>query len=220
MDNQASEAGDFVGDASDTIIDGGQYETDGQVPIIPPASATQPTPSDTLTNQDAKEHRLEEKKKERSDAEWQDMVEKTKKADQFMNAVAESLGMKPEEVDTSSPEYLQQRIVHLERDNERARWEARHPVALTDKYHDEWDKINAEPRFNSLTFDEKWALVNKERPSTTEREIQQKQLDSQGSVPTPSAAATNLNTGLTPEEQEIARAGGLTEEDFKAAGML
>ena len=210
---------DLSGDVQTDSFESGQDENFVEVPMIPTQQgddAAQQEPN----NEDAQQRRVEEKKKDHSDAEWQRMVEKVNKTDKVMEALADSLGMKPEEVDTEDPEFLKNQIANMQKEIERSKWETKHPVALTDKYNEEWEKINSEPRFDSLTYDEKWALVNKEKPSTAEKEIQEKQLDEQSSVPSPSKGNAELNTGITPEEAAIAAAGGLTDEDFKAAGML
>ena len=119
-------------------------------------------PEDAVDEPDPKQKRKEEKKAAISQAKWQEMVEKSKDFDAFKESLKEALGI---EEDESEPEdltkALTKKVSSLEAEVARSKYEAKNSAVISKEYASEWEKVNADERLNSLTYDEKWKLIRK-----------------------------------------------------------
>lgn len=161
------------------------------------------------------EQNEEAKKKRISDKEWQENKEAAKEGEELKEKAKETLGVEnPDQL-----EMIAKQITELKAENARKDWEIDHPIVRQDKYAEDWKRVNSEPRYASLTFDERWSLINREKASSLNKELKERSQMEKSSVPVASRG-TAPSRGLSPEEAHMARLGGLTEEDFRRSGML
>lgn len=208
MDDQVLEQADIT-----PVVDSGDVPTDEEsghihtsIPMVPDDSAK-------------KSDRNAEAKKERiSQEEWQKRTEAAKEGEQIKEQLAETLEIKPEDPKDLGKLALEQ-IAELKRENARKEWELAHPIVRSEKYSEEWNRVNKEKKYAELTYDERWALVNRERPSSLNRELNDQAQMKKASVPLTSRGSAPTKA-LDPETARIAQIGGFTEDDFKQAGLL
>lgn len=178
------------------------------VPFVPKEAPVDTAKTKVEQNEEAKNKRI-------SDKEWQENKEAAEKGKKLEEKVKDTLQLEsPDQI-----ELIAKQIAELKAENARKDWEIDHPIVRNDKYADEWRKVNSEPRYSSLTFDERWALINREKASSLNKELKERSQMEKSSVPVASRG-TVPSKGLDPETAHIAQMGGLTEEDFRKAGML
>jgi hypothetical protein len=178
MDEQVQEQ------ASDELGDVPASEQEGhEVPFIPQKEdKKEQAEKRTVSNEEAKDWR-------KSDKEWQKMKEKTEEFESFKTKLAENLGVKPEQVEAETDllDKLQQQMAKLQQENERTKWESKHPVVNREDYQEEWSKICKEKGHlvtqGELTYDDLWRLVRKDgKPSSTPKDYREQER-SEGSIP-------------------------------------
>lgn len=135
------------------------------------AGATETT---TQTPEELEAAKAEEAKKEGAkipEEEWQKRVEKVKKEakEEITKELAEKLGMKPEEKSEEDPmEALTSEVEKLKKDNERKTWETKHSWVLHEDNEENWNKVNEEPRYATLTYEERMIQAGITETSTEE----------------------------------------------------
>lgn len=181
------------------------------VPFIPieesDDNSAEKTKSDL--NADAKKDRI-------SQEEWQKRTEEAKEGEQIKEQLKETLGV-------DDAKLALQQIADLKLDNARKDWEMEHPIVRTEKYKDDWKEVTKKKahllKSGDLTYDELFALISREKVSSLNKELNERSQMEKASVPMTSRGSP-ARQGLDPETARIARAGGLTEADFKRAGLL
>ncbi len=159
----------------------------------------------------SKSEKNDESKKERlSQKEWQDKTEKAKKA--------EILEKKDEESEEEKRS-LRSEVESLKEVNARKDWELDHPVVRDDRYKESWAKVNSEPRFKELTYEERWALISREDASSVTKAIVQDHQRQQSSVPSASRGMPQTPQ-LDAETEEMGRFWKNSPEDFKKYGLI
>lgn len=215
MEDQVLEQADIT-----PRVDAGDVPTDEEsghsenhaIPLVPKREQD----SDTA---EKKSDRNEQAKKERiSQEEWQKRTEAAKEGEELKEQLAETLDLKPEENTDLGKAALEQ-LAQLKADLARKEWEIAHPIVRSEKYSEDWAKVNKERRYAELTLDERWALINREKPSSLSRELNDRAQMEKNSVPLTSRGSAPTK-GLDPETARIAMIGGYTEDDFKKAGQL
>ncbi len=200
VSGQASQDGDVQ-----TAQDAGQISPRG-VPILPPKEEEGATTDGTASQQD----NAAEKAKRISDKEWQKSQEKAKEGNDLRQKL-ESAGLK----DPDDIEKVVTRLSKLEADNARKDWELDHPIVRNDKYKEDWERVNKEKRYVELTFDERWALINRER-GVTRKELE----SSSGSSQPATSFGVSQAPSLDQETADMGKLMGYTEADYKKAGVL
>lgn len=176
-DDQVSEQAVPTGDAQ-TPEEGGQFESSAS---LAPEQAleieTQPE-QETPQNEESKEQR-------HSDKDWQDMVEKTAKAEQFMEKFSEMFGDKETEEAAPDPvelfNNLSGEVNSLKSELDKARFEATNPI--TDNLKEAWEKVNSDEKYDKLTFDERLRLISSPDSTPLKDELIDQAKVAEGSVP-------------------------------------
>lgn len=192
MDEQVQEQVEST-DSSDVPA---SVEEGHEVPFIPQPEKKEEKKGQpekgTVSNEEAKKWR-------KSDKEWQEAQEKIKEFDTFKTKLAENLGVKPEQVETETDllTKLQEQMSKLQQENERTKWESKHPVVNREDYQEEWAKICKEKGHlvtqGELTYDDLWRLVRKDsKPSSTPKDYQEQER-AEGSVPVASKATVQAD---------------------------
>ena len=135
---------------------------------------------------------------------------KAKEGEELKAVAKEKLGVdNPEDIAKIASE-----LELLKEENRRKDWEVEHPIVCSEKYQDEWKKVNNEKRYGELTFDERWALINREKSVRTVKDS-----DVQlSSVPMTSRTSA-ISSGIDPETAAMGALMGYTEEDYRKAGL-
>jgi len=116
--------------------------------------------------------KLEPKDKRKSDKEWQEAQEKAKKAEEY-----------------------EDRLTKQDREISRLRFERDNPIALD--YTEELDKLDKDPRWKEITWEERLSFVRKEEPSKVRQDMKDQAAASQGSISAPSETQ-KVNEGISP----------------------
>ena len=104
--------------------------------------------------------------------EWQKRVEKVKKeaTEEAVKNIAEKLGVKPEEKEEDPMKSLTSTVGNLQEDLKKSKWEAKHPWVLHEDNEEKWNKVNEEPRYATLTYEERMTQAgiteSKEEPDS------------------------------------------------------
>jgi hypothetical protein len=218
MDDQVSGQAAQAGD--DQAPQGGH-----EIPLVPEKEVQAPereaTPSESeeedqssASNEDAKARRISSKK-------WQEMAEKVKDFDKFKAALAESLGVKAEEVtEEDATVVLKKEIESLKEETKRKDWEAEHPHVRSKDVKEDWDKIVKEKghlvRSGDLSYDDLWRLVRKEQTSTTPQDYRSQEL-AIGSIPSISKTPI-VESDIDPDVYKVMKAKGYTDAQIKMSG--
>jgi hypothetical protein len=219
-DTTVSQQAAFAGDV-ETPENGGRTE----VPLVSdslfdeeprmPAEGDAAEDTDTL----GKDRRVQQKKEEKSQKIWQENTEKAKKAEKILEALTKIV--EPEATEPKEPENvlvkLQNELSTLRSDVARKDWEAEHPFVRSEDYREAWAKVNADPRYGVLTFDERWALIRKDTPSsTTPIRLREQELNV-GSVPMASKSPVMDVGEIDPQVYQWMKAKGYSDAQIKAS---
>lgn len=195
VQEQATQVGDVPASQE------GQLESSASStpPAAQPKEEEKQETTDSAKNDEAKKWR-------KSDKEWQETQEKAKKLEETVKAESEE------------KKSLQTRLEQLEELSQRKDWEADHPIVRDERYKEAWDQVNKEERYKTLTYDERWKLINREDASQVNRTLAEQAARTQGSVP-PSSRSTSSKPGLDPATLDMGKAWGNSEEDFRKYGV-
>lgn len=207
MDNQASAQAEDGSQEFPLVTEQTSEEEGQSVPIV------ESRQSDTIKeqhveaaeekkeedNEQYKEKRIEEKKYTISQEEWQQMVEKSKDFEQLKENLAKALGVSEEEAEeTDLMKKMQEQIDSLKEESKRKDWEIDHPIVRKEKYMEAWKKVNKDPKYASLSYDERWKLIKEEEdPTGTSRDLQDQEANF-GSIPPVSKSTTKSSDDIEP----------------------
>lgn len=159
----------------------------------------------------SKSEQNEEAKKQRiSQKEWQDNKEKAKKAE-----VLE----KKDELSEVEKRTLRSEVESLKEVNARKDWELDHPIVRDERYRDQWNQVNEEPRFKTLTYEEKWSLISREDASAVTKALVQDNQRQRSSVPN-SSRGMPQTPKLDAETEEMGRYWKNSPADFAKYGLI
>ena len=219
-DMQAGPLGTYAGMEDSGDVEAPQEAGNIAVSVVPEAESTvdQPSPVDEPSPQEPPEEIDSGKKQRKSDAEWQQMKEASTKFEKLMEAMAESAGIKKEDISEEDVmAAMSSRVEKLQSTIERQEWEIDHPIVRTEKYSEEWKRVNSEDRYQTLTFEEKWALINKEKGLNVEKELRQQAAIEKSSVP--ASKSSDTVQSVDSEALRLGRIMRLKPEDCKKAGV-
>jgi hypothetical protein len=145
---------------------------------------------ESVESKPAVPEKLDPKDKRKSDKEWQEMKEKAKEAD-----------------DTRA------RLEALERTNARLKFERDNPLAL--EHQEALDKLDADPRWKEISWEERLQFVSKTDASRVSRDMQEQAAASRGSV-APSSSTTPKKQEITEEQIKEGAAWFGSEEKARA----
>lgn len=205
---------------TDTTAEGGSVDASTSAD----EGSSAPLMNAAYENDDEKKGRISQKK-------WQEMVEKTKKAEERDAKILEALGVKPEEgQEIDAVTLLTKTVADLKADGLKKEFEAKVPVVRNEKYADAWNKINKAKahlvQSGELTHEDLWKMIRDEGEYKTQvKSVQETQNQEQeafsGSIPFFSNSASSASSDkLSAQDKQIAREMGWTEKTYQAAGVL
>lgn len=200
MDNTTAETAQGQAEKSGDVPASQEGQLESRASIAPPQVAPETKPEaetkDAAKTPEAKPENEDAKKKRISDKDWQQTKEKAEKADS-----------------------LQNRVEQLEKLSERKDWELDHPIVRDERYKEEWQKVNEDPRYSQLTFEERWKLISREDATSINRDLAQAASRDAASVPQSSRSAPQKK-GIDPETEAMGKYWGNKPEDFEKYGLV
>ena len=199
---------DDVSDQPEEEVTDQTAEAGQGVEVVPTETATEETEEESEESEDTepdltgKQKRLEDKKAQKSQKEWSDMKAQVNEFTKFKATLSESLGIEEDEEEADVTVKMQQQIDALKEESNRKDWEVDHPIVRSEKYKEEWAKVNSDPKYSALDYDERWKIIKAETGSTTEKDIRD---SSVGSVPPVSKAAPTSSDEIDPEVMGMLR---------------
>lgn len=209
MDNSnVTEQAEQSGDAQSVL------ETGHTVSIIPQEDAG--TAETESPNKDSKDWR-------KSDKEWQQMVEASKKAEiatQQLEKLKEALGLEKTKTkeDVDVVQALTQKIENLEQETALAKWEKSHPAVDNADNREAWSEIVKKKghlvKSGDLTYDDLYAIIRKgSKPSTSHKDFKDQELNI-GSIPSASKTVVN-GSEIDPDVYAAMKRAGLSDEQIR-----
>lgn len=159
----------------------------------------------------------------KSDKEWQQMTESSKKGEaaaQTLEALKSALGLettkKQQDVDVVTA--LTSKIDALEMKAAKAEWEKSHPAVDSAEYREEWNEIVKKKahlvKSGDLTYDDLWAIIRKgTKPSTSNKDFKHQELNI-GSMPAASKTVV-YGSEIDPEIEAAMKRRGWTADQIK-----
>jgi ATP:corrinoid adenosyltransferase len=191
-------------------------ETGQTVSVIPQEDA-----GTAATNDDPKK---EAKDWRKSEKEWQDMKEASKKGETaavILEKLSSALGIEKPEVEEPETDPLQlitKKVDDLQTELALSKWEKSHPAVDTAENREAWTDIVKTKghlvKSGDLTYDDLWSMVRKgSKPSTSTRDFKDQELNI-GSVPAPSKSVVS-GTEIDPDVAAVMRKAGYSEEQIR-----
>lgn len=179
----------------------------------------------------AKDDAIVDKNKEskdwrKSDAEWQQMKEASKKGETaavILEKLSSALGIekKDEDEEVTDPlKLVTQKVDDLQTELALAKWEKSHPAVDTAENREAWTEIVKTKghlvKSGDLTYDDLWAMVRKgSKPSTSNRDFKEQELNI-GSIP---SASKTVATGseIDPDVYAAMKKAGYTDDQIRSS---
>ena len=128
----------------------------------------------------------------KSEKDWQELRESATKSEEGLKTLREELAL--------------------------AKWEGEHGVVKEERYAEAWKKVNKEPRYAALDYDERFSLISSDRGERMKNELLQQVTKMQGSVPR-SSTGTESKPRVSADLLESGKAWGFKAEDYEKAGV-
>lgn len=189
------------------------------VSVIPQEDAGTAETNDEDNNKQSKDWR-------KSDKEWQDMKEASKKGETaaiILEKLSTALGIekpKEEEEEGDPMQLITKKVDDLQTELALSKWEKNHPSVDNAENREAWQDIVKMKghlvKSGDLTYDDLWSIIRKgSKPSTSNRDFKDQELNI-GSIP---AASKTTVTGseIDPEIYAAMKKAGYTDDQIRSS---
>lgn len=213
----------IVSEQADDSGDALTVETTGHTVSVIPQEDAGTTETTVSTIDDSNESSKDWRK---SDKEWQDMKEKSKKGETaavILENLSKALGVTKEDTDdeiTDPMQLITKKVDDLQTELALSKWEKSHPAVDTAENREAWTDIVKTKghlvKSGELTYDDLWAIVRKgSKPSTSNRDFKDQEL-SIGSIPA-SSKTTVTGSEIDPDIYAVMKKAGYTDDQIRSS---